>query len=214
LQLAALWRHAAAALLIGAAGAAFGQPAAPAAAPVEVVQEVRVVLETALGRVVLALDPVHAPATTANFLRYVDQKRLDGTSFYRALQLGGPQLGLIQGGVGKDAKRLLPPVRHEPTTMTGLSHGNGAVSMARLAPGSAAGDFFITVGAIPSLDARPENPGDNLGFAVFGRVAEGMDVVQRILTAPVSGAGEGAMKGQMLAEPVRIISARRVENPG
>ena len=83
--------------------------------------------------------------------------------------------------------------------------------MARAAPGTAGGDFFIAVGAMPSMDADPTQPGDNAGFAVFGRVVEGMDVVHRILDAPTSPtAGEGAMKGQMLAAPVRIVSARRV----
>lgn len=185
------------------------QEPAPAAAPRPAV--VRVVLETAEGPIVLALEKERAPVTTANFLRYVDGKRLDGVAFYRATPIG-QGYGLIQGGVRNDPKRVLPPIAHEPTTKTGLSHVDGAISMARAAPGSANADFFITVGDLVSMDADPRQPGDNQGFAVFGRVVEGMDVVRRILAAPTSPtAGEGAMKGQMLAPPIRIVRARRAD---
>lgn len=179
---------------------------APAPAPV------RVLLVTGAGPVTLELDAARAPATTANFLKYVDQKRLDGTSFYRALKLTpAGDVGLVQGGVRGEAKRILPPVVHEPTSATALTHDDGAVSMARAAPDSAAGDFFITIGALTSLDADPARPGDNAGFAVFGRVVDGMDVVRAILAAPTSpAAGSGVMKGQMIAAPIRIENARRV----
>ena len=107
---------------------------------------------------------------------------------------------------------MLPPIAHEPTSKTGLSHVDGAISMARYAPGTADADFFITIGDLESMDADPAQPGDNQGFAVFGRVVEGMGVVRRILAAPTSPTeGEGVMKGQMLASPVRIISAARAE---
>jgi peptidyl-prolyl cis-trans isomerase A (cyclophilin A) len=168
-----------------------------------------VVITTSEGpiRVELAAD------RAANFLRYVDEKRFDATSFYRALKLGGrSDLGLIQGGIRADPKWALPPVAHEPTSATGLSHTEGAISMARGAPGSAQGDFFIILGALTSLDANPAAEGDNQGFAVFGRVTEGMETVSRILDAPVSAtAGEGAMKGQMIERPVRIVSVRRAD---
>ena len=170
---------------------------------------VRVVLETSEGPVTLELEAERAPATTANFLRYVDQKRLNGTSFYRATKVG-PALGFIQGGVRNEPKRLLPPVVHEPTSKTGLSHVDGAISMARHAPGTATADFFITVGALPSMDANPAQAGDNLGFAVFGRVVDGMETVRRILGAPTSPTdSHGVMKGQMLTTPVRVPIARR-----
>ena len=161
------------------------------------------------------LEKERAPITTANFLRYVDQKRFDGISFYRAVRLeGAPEMGMIQAGIRNDPKRLLPQIAHEPTTKTGLSHVDGAISMARFTPGTAQSDFFITVGALTPLDANPKQPGDNQGFAVFGRVVEGMDVVRRILAAPTSPtAGEGAMKGQMISAPVRILTARRVNPP-
>ena len=170
---------------------------------------VRVTLQTTMGPIVLALEKERAPITTANFLRYVDGKRLDGASFYRATQVA-ENYGLIQGGVRNDPKRVLPSIAHEPTSKTGLSHIDGAISMARAGPGSANGDFFITIGAMPSMDADPSQPGDNLGFAVFGHVVEGMDLVHRILEAPKSPtAGEGIMKGQMLEPEIRIITARR-----
>jgi peptidyl-prolyl cis-trans isomerase A (cyclophilin A) len=171
---------------------------------------VRVVLKTGEGSITLELEKERAPLTTANFLRYVDSKRLDGIDFYRAMRVA-PDYGLIQAGV-RDPRRLFPPIAHEATTQTGLSHVEGAISMARTAPGTAAADFFITVGAMPAMDADPRQQGDNLGFAVFGRVVEGMDVVRRILAAPTSPTeGEGVMKGQMLSPRIPILSARRAD---
>lgn len=184
------------------------QPAGSAAPAQEKLARVR--LETTEGAIVLALLPERAPITTANFLNYVDKKKFDGITFYRAVNVA-PGYGLIQGGIRGDAQLLLPPIKHEPTTETGLSHTDGAISMARNAPGTANASFFITVGNIPSMDADPKQPGDNLGFAVFGRVTEGMEIVRRILGEPTSPTeGEGVMKGQMLTQPVRILSARRL----
>ena len=197
-------RFVATALLLLAHPLAAQTDAAPATKPATV----RVALETGAGRIVLELEAERAPVTTANFLKYVDQKRLDGVTLYRAARVA-PGYGLVQGGVRNDPKRLLPPIRHEPTTETGLA--DGTISMARAAPGSATADFFISVGALTTMDADPKQSGDNLGFAAFGRVVEGMDVVRRILDAPTSPTeGEGAMKGQLLAPPVPITSARRV----
>lgn len=173
---------------------------------------VKVVLNTSAGPITLELEKQRAPITTANFLKYVDQKRYDGTTFYRALKFpGDTPLGLVQGGARGAAKRLLPPIAHEPTTKTGLTHDNGAISMARLAPGSATGDFFIILGNLPALDANPDATGDKDGYAVFGHVVEGLDNVVKVLNAPTSAtAGEGAMKGQMIEAPIVITSARRV----
>ena len=182
-------------------------PPAPATAAVDVRD--RVVVETTAGNIVIALDP-SAPITAANFLRYVEEKRFDGTDFYRSMVLG-PNLGLIQGGTQNAPDRILPPISHEPTSETRLSHTDGAVSMARNEPGSATGDFFIIVGNVSTLDANRSAPGDP-GFAVFGRVVEGMDVVRQILAAPKSPTeGEGFMVGQMLEPRIRIVSARRLE---
>lgn len=187
-------------------------------APVDTATKVRVILTTALGSITVEVDREHAPLTAANFLRYVDQRRFDGTVFYRAMKLGtdeqGNGQGLIQGGTQNDPKRILKPVPHEPTTQTGLKHLAGALSMARWAPGTATGDFSILVSPLPALDADPKQPGDNVGYAVFGYVVDGMDVVRKIHAAPTSPTlGEGHMKGQMLAPTIKILTARRAANP-
>ena len=169
---------------------------------------VRVQLQTSEGTIVLALETQRAPITAGNFLRYVDAHRLDGTEFYRAMHTG-PDAGLVQGGV-RDARKLFPPIAHEPTSQTGLSHVDGALSAPRFAVGSAQGDFTIMVGDQKYLDAGPGSAGDGLGYAVFGRVEQGMDVVRRILAAPTSPTeGEGVMRGQMLSPRIIVITARR-----
>jgi peptidyl-prolyl cis-trans isomerase A (cyclophilin A) len=179
------------------------QPAvAPVAAPAPKDDLVKVALDTSAGRIVLALDRGRAPLTVANFLAYVDSKKLDGESFYRAMPYGDG--GLIQGGITSDVRKLRPPVAFESTTATGLSNTAGTIAMAAPAPGQAQADFFIMTTDITAFD------GPN-GFAAFGRVVEGMDVVKKILAAPVSPtAGEGAMKGQMLEPRVTITKAGRL----
>ena len=174
---------------------------------------VRVALTTSVGVITLDLEAKRAAVTTANFLRYVDQKRFDGTVFYRAMKLDwstGPA-GLIQGGTQNDPKRVLKPIAHEPTSLTGLHHDKGAISMARFAPGTATGDFSIMIADMRGLDADPANKDDPAGYAVFGKVSEGMDVVTKIYNSPISSTlGQGFMRGQMIAAPVKIIMARRV----
>jgi len=185
--------------------------AAPALAQDPAVTPVRIALQTDLGVIVIETDP-RAPITASNFVRYADEHRFDGVTFYRAMTLA-PGMGLVQGGASGASNRVLPPIAHEPTSQTGLSHVNGAVSMAQSRPGTATGDFFIIVGDVTSLDAGKMTPNDP-GFAVFGRVVEGMDLVRALLDAPKSPTeGEGAMRGQMLAPRVTIASARRVEAP-
>jgi peptidyl-prolyl cis-trans isomerase A (cyclophilin A) len=177
-----------------------------------------VVIKTEIGDIVVALETERAPVTSANFLRYVDGKRFDGTVFYRAMRLdwGDQPNGLVQAGTQYDPKRVLPPIAHEPTSETGVTHVTGAISMARYAPGTATGDFSITLSPQPGLDADPDSDDADLraGFAAFGHVVEGMDVVRAIFDAPVDPeAGEGWMKGQMLARPVRILTVRRAAAP-
>ncbi|MET0364343.1 MAG: peptidylprolyl isomerase [Sphingobium sp.] len=185
-------------------------PPASALAEKPAYKTVPVVLTTSAGKITIALEVERAPLTAANFLRYVDQKRLDGTDFYRAFTYAGSTDGLIQGGTRNDPKRLLKPVAHEPTSKTGLTHDDGAISMARGAPGSADGDFFIIMGRM-GLDANPSQPGDNQGYAVFGHVIEGMDVVRAIAARPTDpNKGAGILRGQMLAAPVKIVTARRI----
>ena len=193
-------------LTLFAAGVAPAQVPPPPAAPAATV---RVLLRTSAGDILVALETQRAPITAANFLHYVDTRRLDGTQFYRAMKTG-PEAGLIQGGV-RDAAKLFPPIAHEPTSKTGLSHVDGALSVPRFALGTAQGDFTIMVGDQKYLDAGPGSAGDGGGYAVFGHVLQGMDVVRRILASPTSPTeGEGVLKGQMLSPRITILTARRV----
>jgi peptidyl-prolyl cis-trans isomerase A (cyclophilin A) len=168
-------------------------------------------METGAGTLVIQVYPDKAPITAGNFLRYVDGKLYDGATFYRATRVeNAPEYGLVQGGLQNEPKKTLKPIAHEPTTQTGLTHKTGAISMGRHAPGTATSDFFICIGDFSYLDADPRLPGDNLGFAAFGEVVEGLDVAREILAMPTSPtAGEGAMRGQMLAKPIPILAARR-----
>jgi len=179
---------------------------------------VRVALDTDVGTIEIDLDAKHAPITSANFLRYVREKRFDGIVFYRVMRLawGEQPNGLIQAGTRGDPRRTLPGVAHEPTSTTGIKHTTGAISMARWAPGTAAGDFSILLSDLQGLDADPASadPDKRAGFAAFGHVASGMDVVRRIYDAPLSATkGDGALRGQMLEQPIRIVKARRVPLP-
>lgn len=177
--------------------------ATPAAAPREPAV-VRVRLDTPYGPIVLALEARRAPRTVANFMGYVDDGRFDGMSFYRsARNRSKPGLGFIQGGIRTDARRILPSFPLETTAMTGLRHVDGTISMARRAEaGSAGGNFFITVGAMPSMDAKGSYP----GYAAFGHVVSGMAVVKRILAMPTGG----GMGRQLLLKPVQLTAARRL----
>jgi len=180
----------------------------PAAAPLP-----RVALDTSEGRIVLEIEAVKAPITAANFLRYVDTRRYDGATIYRASKPPGAtanDYGLIQGGLQADPKKVFAPIPHESTLKTGLKNVDGTIAMGRFAPGTAKADWFIMAGDQPYLDADPNDPA-NVGFAAFGRVVEGMEVVHRILGLPVDpDKGEGAMKGEILVSPVIIRTARRV----
>lgn len=174
---------------------------------------VHVAIDTPQGRIVIELAVAQAPLTTANFLRYVDRKLYDKATFFRASRApGAVDYGLIQGGL--QGIGALPPVAHEPTSQTGLKHVDGTISIARTAPGTATSDFFICIGDAPYLDANPAGAGDNLGFAAFGRVVQGMDVAKKILALPTPGkAINPVMKGQILDPPVPITSARRIAAP-
>jgi peptidyl-prolyl cis-trans isomerase A (cyclophilin A) len=199
-------------LAIALAFAALAPPSFAQTAPAQPTAEapaedlVPVAIETSLGRIVIALDRGRAPVTTANFLRYVDAKRFDGESFYRAMKIGEAG-GLVQGGIRSDSRKLFPAIAHEPTSKTGLKHIAGAIALANAGPGTGRADFFILTSDIPSFDATATDP----GFAVFGQVTEGLDVVKAIQAAPVSATmGDGPMKGQMLEPAVRIIKAARL----
>ena len=164
-----------------------------------------VALQTSMGTIVIELDARHAPLTSANFLKYVDQKLFDGTSFYR-VATSAPGFGFIQGGIRGSGQRTLIPVPHESTRKTGLRHDRGTISMARQEPGTATGDFFICTGRLATMDAHGKDP----GYAAFGKVIKGMDVVLKIMTARRLSGGSGPMKDQILKERIAIVSARRV----
>lgn len=207
-------------LLLLATGAAPRHSArtTPAPAPIPLADTVRVTMTTELGPIVPDLDGKHAPITTANFLRYVDLKRFDGIVFYRSMHLdwGTPPNGLVQAGLRGVATKILKPIAHEPTSQTGLSHKAGTISMARFAPGTATADFSIMVSDMTGLDANPEatDPETQAGYAAFGHVVEGMDVVRKIWDAPISPtAGEGGLKGQMIEKPVKVLTVRRTPLP-
>lgn len=196
-----------AALVALLAAPALAQDAQPAPEPVTV----KVVMTTELGPITVALETQRAPVTAGYILRHVDEKRLDGGAFYRAYKISPDgSTALVQGGI-QDGRKLLPPVAHEPTTTTGLTHDEGAISLARGAAGTAQAQFFIILGNLKGLDANPAGTGDNQGFAVFGRVTDGMEVVRKILNVPVSATkGVGAMKGQMIEAPVKILTVTRL----
>jgi peptidyl-prolyl cis-trans isomerase A (cyclophilin A) len=170
---------------------------------------VRVTLKTSKGVITADINVGKAPITGHNFLHYVDTRRYDEAKFYRASHVPTqPERGLIEGGLKNDPAKVFRPIQHESTTKTGLGHKDGTLSMASLAPGKAQAEFFICIGDQPGYDADPN--GDNQGFAAFGQVVDGMDVVRAIFEAPTSAtAGKGVMRGEMLSPPVPILSARR-----
>jgi peptidyl-prolyl cis-trans isomerase A (cyclophilin A) len=175
----------------------------------------RVKIETAQGSIVVELFADKAPVTVANYLKYVDRGLFNGATFYRASRPPGytaTDYGSIQGGLQNDPAKVLPPIAHEPTTKTGLTHSkDGMISMGRHAPGTAQSDWFITLGDMSYLDADPKDSKKTPGFAAFGQVVEGLDVVKKIIALPVDpNRGEGAMKGEMLVRPVRITKVSRV----
>ena len=204
------------AVLLSLTGAGRSKPKAAAkplpAAPLG--DTVLVELVTDQGTIVVELDHKRAPLTVENFMRYVDSGRYNGMTFYRAMHLnwGTEPNGVLQGGLHEFPQRLMKPVAHEPTTATGLTHKAGTLSMARNAPGTAMADFSILLSDLPSFDAKP-NGADaeaRAGYAAFGHVVSGMDVVRRIYDAPRSPTkGEGFLKGQMLEPPVKVPKVRR-----
>ncbi|MFK7958732.1 MAG: peptidylprolyl isomerase [Lysobacterales bacterium] len=182
-------------------------------------------LHTARGDVTLALYPELAPQTVANFLRYLDAGHYDHGQFYRAVRLGnqrpsGDPIQVVQGGLGlpeepmESATSPFPGIAHETTEVTGLSHVNGALSMARLAPGTATSEFFISVGANTTLDFGGTRNPDGQGYAVFGQVVAGMDVIddiqRRPSTAPVPES-MSVVRGQILNNPIAFTLSRRSE---
>jgi peptidyl-prolyl cis-trans isomerase A (cyclophilin A) len=169
--------------------------------------ETRVRIDTTLGVIVVSLDEKRAPKTVANFLRYVDAGQYNGGRFHRTVKVApdnqpvnSVKIEVIQGGpaVGQTA---FPPIALERTSVTGLKHIDGAISMARGGPDTATGDFFICIGAQPELDFGGKRNADGQGFAAFGKVLSGMEVVQKIQQAPADE--------QRLTPPVAIRKVER-----
>ncbi|MBE3129167.1 MAG: peptidylprolyl isomerase [Acidobacteria bacterium] len=166
-----------------------------------------VLIKTEKGDITVEVDLARAPVTAANFLRYVDGKLYDGSVFHRTVTLmnqpnDAVRIEVIQGGQLSDDKGF-PPIAHETTATTGLRHLDGTISMARGIPGSATSSFFFCIGPQPELDLGGKRNPDGQGFAAFGRVVGGMDVVKAIHVLPA--------EGQSLKPPVKIISVRRID---
>lgn len=176
---------------------------------------VRVLVKTELGDIVLELDPAKAPGTTANFLKYVDGGHYDGGTFHRTVKMDNqPQseikIEVIQAGVNEaKAKEGFPAIPLERTSVTGLKHVNGAVSMARGTPDSATSGWFICINDQPSLDFGGMRNPDGQGFAAFGRVVSGMDVVKKIQMAPSSSNRETNTEAQKLTPPIKVLKVAR-----
>jgi peptidyl-prolyl cis-trans isomerase A (cyclophilin A) len=176
---------------------------------------VRTIMSTDMGDIEIDIFVDRAPISATNFLQLVDGGHLDGGTFYRVVNYandkGSPKIEVIQGGLNMHAGPF-PPIDHETTEQTGVLHTDGVISMARGDVGTATTEFFIVIGEQPALDyAELRNP-DKQGFAAFGKVASGMDVVRAINESPADGPSESDdIKGQILTEPVEIISVKRVE---
>ncbi len=155
-----------------------------------VVRHPTVVMKTKFGTIVAELYPGKAPLTVANFERYIRENRLKDALFYRTVTMKNQpgkkvKIQVIQGGLFRDDHpAMLPPIKLETTKQTGLHHLNGTLSMARDKPNSATSEFFICVGNQPSLDYGGKRNPDGQGFAAFGRVIKGMDVVKKIQQQP------------------------------
>ncbi len=168
---------------------------------------VRLVIRTDLGDVHVELAAKQAPVTVANFLKYVDGKFFDGGSFHRTVKPDNQpdnqiKIEVIQGGINpKKEKDQFPPIKLERTNKTKLAHKDGTISMARDGPDTAQADFFICIGDQPELDFGGRRNPDGQGFAAFGKVVKGMDVVKKIQAAPA--------EGQKLVPPVKILKIER-----
>lgn len=181
--------------------------------PVLADEIVEVVMVTSEGPIEIALYADKAPVTVNNFLRYIDAELLNGGSFYRVVthenDNGKPAIEVIQGGMGRDKQEFLP-IEHETTRQTGILHTDGVISMARGEVGTASSQFFICIGDQPGLDFGQSRNRDRQGFAAFGRVIEGMDIIRKIQDLPANpNAASPYMKGQILNDPVVIMSVSR-----
>jgi peptidyl-prolyl cis-trans isomerase A (cyclophilin A) len=169
----------------------------------------KVLIKTELGNITVEIYEKDAPITAANFLKYVDSKLYDGGTFYRVVTMDNQpnndvKIEVIQGGLGfGESEKRFPPIEHETTEKTGIKHKDGVISMARSKPGSASSEIFICINDQPELDFGGKRNPDSQGFAAFGKVIEGMDIVRKIQIQPE--------EGQMLDPKIRIYSIERIE---
>ena len=177
---------------------------------------VRVRVQTELGDIVVEVDQAKAPVTAANFLRYVDAGHYDGGMWHRTVKMNNQpestvKIEVIQAGVNPErAKDGFPPIALERTNKTGILHKDGVISMARGAPDSATSGWFVCINDQPSLDFGGARNPDGQGFAAFGRVVSGMDVVRKIQAAPSSTNMTTNAEAQRLTPPIRILKVTRV----
>ena len=177
----------------------------------------RVRVQTELGDIVLELDAKRAPNTTANFLKYVDAGHYDGGTFHRTVRMNNQpespvKIEVIQAGVAADqAKQGFPALPLERTSVTGILHKDGVVSMARGTPDSATSGWFITINDQPSLDFGGARNPDGQGFAAFGRVVSGLDVVRKIQASPSSTNLSTNAEAQRLTPPIKIVRVSRLQ---
>ena len=177
-----------------------------AAAPLRAQELPRVIIKTELGDIEAEVDTIHAPLTSANFLRYVDLGFYKFGRFHRTVRADNQpndkvKIAVIQAGLDTQRVKDFPPIKLERTKVTGLHHKDGSLSMARDGPDTATSDFFICIGDQPSLDFGGKRNPDGQGFAAFGRVVLGMDVVRKIQNAPA--------RGQKLQPAVAILGIAR-----
>jgi peptidyl-prolyl cis-trans isomerase A (cyclophilin A) len=177
---------------------------------------VRVLVQTELGDIVVEVDQARAPATAANFLKYVDAGHYNGGTWHRTVKMDNQpespvKIEVIQAGVNPEfAKAGFPPIALERTNVTGITHKDGVISMARGAPDSATSGWFICINDQPSLDFGGARNPDGQGFAAFGRVIKGMDVVRKIQSAPSSTNRTTNAEAQRLTPPIKIIKVARL----
>ena len=177
---------------------------------------VRVRVQTELGDIVLEVDQAKAPATVANFLRYVDAGHFDGGVWHRTVKMDNQpestiKIEVIQASVNPDrTKDGFPAVALERSNKSGLLHKDGVVSMARGGPDSATSGWFICINDQPSLDFGGMRNPDGQGFGAFGRVVSGMDVVRRIQAAPSSATRTTNTEAQRLTPPIKILKVARI----
>ena len=177
---------------------------------------VRVRVQTELGDIVIEVDQAKAPATAANFLRYVDAGHFDGGEWHRTVKMDNQpestiKIEVIQAGVNPDrTKDGFPAIALERTNKSGLLHKDGVVSMARGGPDSATSGWFICINDQPSLDFGGMRNPDGQGVGAFGRVVSGMDVVRRIQAAPSSATRTTNTEAQRLTPPIKVLKVARI----